>query len=74
MCIRDSNGAMLVGLNGICVKSHGGTDALGFSHAIQAGVKLAKNDFNEVIKQDLENLIFKDTEQPADEAPVLANL
>ena len=70
---RRYNGAMLVGLNGICVKSHGGTDALGFSHAIQAGVKLAKNDFNEVIKQDLENLIFKDTEQPADEAPVLAN-
>jgi phosphate acyltransferase len=71
---RRYNGAMLVGLNGICVKSHGGTDAIGFSHAIQAGVKLVKNDFNEVIKQDLENLIFKDKEQPMDEAPVLANL
>jgi glycerol-3-phosphate acyltransferase PlsX len=47
------NGAMLVGLNGICVKSHGGTDALGFAHAIEAGVKLIRQDFNEVIKQNL---------------------
>jgi glycerol-3-phosphate acyltransferase PlsX len=71
---RRYNGAMLVGLNGICVKSHGGTDALGFSHAIQAGVKLVKNDFNEVIKLDLENLIFKDKEQSAEKTPVSANL
>ena len=26
---RRYNGAMLLGLNGVCVKSHGGTDALG---------------------------------------------
>ena len=44
---------MLVGLNGICVKSHGGTDAIGFAHAIEAGVKLVEQNFNEVIKQDL---------------------
>ena len=50
---RRYNGAMLVGLNGICVKSHGGTDAIGFAHAIEAGVKLVEQNFNEVIKQDL---------------------
>jgi glycerol-3-phosphate acyltransferase PlsX len=71
---RRYNGAMLVGLNGICVKSHGGTDELGFSHAIQAGVKLVKKDFNEVIKQDLKNLIINDTEQPIDDAIISANI
>jgi glycerol-3-phosphate acyltransferase PlsX len=71
---RRYNGAMLVGLNGICVKSHGGTDALGFSHAIQAGVKLVKKDFNEVIKQDLKNLIINDIEQPIDDITISANI
>jgi glycerol-3-phosphate acyltransferase PlsX len=70
---RRYNGAMLVGLNGICVKSHGGTDALGFSHAIQAGVKLVKKDFNDVIKQDLKNLIVNDFEQPKNIKTISAN-
>ena len=35
------------------MKSHGGTDAIGFAHAIEAGVKLVEQNFNEVIKQDL---------------------
>ena len=53
---RRYNGAMLVGLNGICVKSHGGTDPIGFAHAIEAGVKLVEQNFNKVIKQDLVKL------------------
>jgi glycerol-3-phosphate acyltransferase PlsX len=70
---RRYNGAMLVGLNGICVKSHGGTDALGFSHAIQAGVKLVKKDFNDVIKQDLKHLIVNDFEEPKKIKTISAN-
>ena len=31
---RKHNGAILLGLNGVTVKSHGGTDALGFAHSI----------------------------------------
>src|SRR5690242_4253405 len=31
---RRYNGAILLGLNGVVVKSHGGTDALGFAHAV----------------------------------------
>jgi phosphate acyltransferase len=65
---RRYNGAMLVGLNGICVKSHGGTDALGFAHAIEAGVKLIRRDFNEVIKEDLGRLIESNPTKPDDEA------
>ena len=70
---RRYNGAMLVGLNGICVKSHGGTDAIGFSHAIQAGVKLVKKDFNEVIKQDVNNLIIKNTDNNNQDTTIPAN-
>ena len=32
-----SNGSVLLGLNGIVVKSHGGTDAEGFANAIDVG-------------------------------------
>ena len=38
---RRYNGAMFLGLNGIVVKSHGGTDALGFANAIGVAVDLA---------------------------------
>ncbi len=31
---RRYNGATLIGLRGVVVKSHGGTDVLGFQHAI----------------------------------------
>jgi glycerol-3-phosphate acyltransferase PlsX len=57
---------MLVGLNGVCVKSHGGTDALGFAHAIEIGAKLVRRDFNEVIKEDLGCLIVKNSKVPKD--------
>ena len=53
---RRYNGAMLVGLNGICVKSHGGTDALGFSYAIGVAANLVTRGFNEKIKEDLERV------------------
>lgn len=35
------NGAILLGLRGIAVKSHGGTDALGYSEAIKVALELA---------------------------------
>ena len=54
---RQYNGAMLVGLNGICVKSHGGTDGVGFANAVVAAVNLVRREFNERIREDLEELI-----------------
>ena len=39
---RRYNGAMLIGLNGVCVKSHGGTDALGFATAIGVAVDMVR--------------------------------
>ena len=54
---RRYNGAMLIGLNGICVKSHGGTDGIGFAHAVDVAINLVRRNLNEVIKQDLQRLM-----------------
>ncbi|MGH8442718.1 MAG: phosphate acyltransferase PlsX [Nevskiaceae bacterium] len=35
---RRHNGATLIGLTGVVIKSHGGTDALGFANAIKVGL------------------------------------
>ena len=43
------NGAMLLGLNGIVVKSHGRSNEIGFSNAISVAYDLCKNNFNEKI-------------------------
>ncbi len=62
---RRYNGAMFVGLNGICVKSHGGTDELGFAHAIDVAVNLITRGFNEKIKEDLGHLADESAEAKA---------
>jgi glycerol-3-phosphate acyltransferase PlsX len=53
---RRYNGAMFIGLRGVCVKSHGGTDALGFANAIDVAVNLARHGFNEKIKEEMQRL------------------
>jgi glycerol-3-phosphate acyltransferase PlsX len=53
---RRYNGAMFLGLNGICVKSHGGTDALGFSNAILVAVEMITDGLNEAIKEDFSHI------------------
>jgi glycerol-3-phosphate acyltransferase PlsX len=40
---RNYNGASLVGLNGIVIKSHGGADAYAFQHAIETALVEVKN-------------------------------
>ena len=50
---RRYNGAMLLGLNGVVVKSHGGTDAEGFAHAVDVAVDLVTHGFNERIRAGL---------------------
>ncbi|MDR3031288.1 MAG: phosphate acyltransferase PlsX [Holosporales bacterium] len=48
---RNHNGAPLVGLQKIAVKSHGNSDHIGFSNAISAAVNLAESDFVNNIKE-----------------------
>ncbi len=59
---RRYNGAMFLGLNGICVKSHGSTDELGFAHALCVAADLVAGGLNERIKEDLERLISAQSE------------
>jgi glycerol-3-phosphate acyltransferase PlsX len=50
---RRYNGASMVGLNGIVIKSHGGTDAFGFQRAIEVAVLEARNGVPALIAQRL---------------------
>ena len=43
---RKYNGAVLLGLNGIVVKSHGNTDPLGFSNAVKVGYEMVSGNFH----------------------------
>ena len=50
---RRYNGAVMVGLNGVVVKSHGGTDAKGFAHAVDVAMDMVVHRFNDHIREDL---------------------
>lgn len=50
---QNYNGAMFLGLNGIIVKSHGGSDAPGVANAIDVAHKLAKNKINDHITEEM---------------------
>ncbi len=68
---RNYNGGVMLGLNGICVKSHGGTDYKGFSNAISFGYKMATNKFNDDIRHRMEKYASRvaslETEEGLDE-------
>lgn len=53
---RASNGGVLLGLNGIVVKSHGGTDAKGFAAALGVAKKLAVSDYHATIAANVARL------------------
>lgn len=61
---RRYNGAVLLGLNGIAVKSHGGTDAIGFANAIGVAADMHTHGFMEKMKQNFRTLEQKGA-QPA---------
>ena len=53
---RKYNGAIFLGLNGPVVKSHGGTDALGFYFSIDLCYKIVKGNLMKQIKNNLNHL------------------
>ena len=53
---RKYNGAIFLGLNGPVVKSHGGTDALGFYYSIDLCYKIIKGNLMSQIKNNLNHL------------------
>ena len=56
---RKYNGAIFLGLNGPVVKSHGGTDALGFYYSIDLCYRIVKGDLMKQIKNNLNHLNVK---------------
>ena len=50
---RRYNGAVMLGLNGVVVKSHGGADAEGFAHAVDVAMDMVTHGFNEQIRTAL---------------------
>lgn len=57
------NGAMLIGLNGLTVKSHGGTDAVGYAVAIDNTAKLVRQDFVSTIRKEIEKIDLDELNQ-----------
>lgn len=57
---RRVNGAVFLGLNGLIVKSHGGTDNIGFANAINMAVGLAESPFEKEIERKLSELHSED--------------
>ena len=57
------NGAMFVGLNGLSVKSHGGTDALGFSVAVNNALMLVRQNFVATIREEIEKVDLDELSQ-----------
>ena len=53
---RKYNGAILLGLKGPVVKSHGSTDALGFSFAIDLCYRIIKGELMPQIKNNLSHI------------------
>ena len=58
---RKYNGGMFLGVNGICVKSHGGSDVLGTQNAILVAADLIENNFNAQVAQEIENLMGQES-------------
>lgn len=63
---RRYNGATFLGLNGVAVKSHGGTDALGFSYAVGVAIDMSKRQVNDHIREELSKHLAADLEMVAD--------
>ena len=53
---RKYNGAIFLGLNGPVVKSHGGTDSVGFYYSIDLCYKIIRGNLMQQIKNNLSHL------------------
>jgi len=52
---RRANGGVFLGLNGVVIKSHGGTDAEGFAVAVDLGYDMVRHSLIDKIKQTLDH-------------------
>jgi glycerol-3-phosphate acyltransferase PlsX len=54
---RKVNGGVLLGLNGVVVKSHGGTDKVGFAQAILVAAEMGESRCRSEIEESLRRLM-----------------
>lgn len=66
---RKHNGASLVGLRGIVIKSHGGADPLAFGNAIDIAVKEVSNAVPQKIEQSLASYLAEHEARAASTSP-----
>ncbi len=52
---RNYNGAMLVGLNGVVVKSHGSADKISFANAVKVSISLVEDKINDKIIAEIKS-------------------
>jgi len=57
---RLGNGGLFLGLNGIVIKSHGGTDAVGYASALNVAIEMADSNFLDEIERTLDALHDED--------------
>lgn len=60
---RSVNGGVFLGLNGVVLKSHGGTDAEGFATTIRLAYNVGKSSFNQDVKDSLSRFQAAQDEQ-----------
>ena len=65
---RRYNGAIMLGLNGVVVKSHGGTDAEQFAYATDVAIDMVVHRFNDRIREGLVQI----AQLPTTTGPMLA--
>lgn len=56
------NGGIFLGLDGICVKSHGGMDAIGFANAIVVAADMAAQDFNTQVAREISSVLGQEAD------------
>jgi len=72
---RRYNGAVMLGLNGMVVKSHGGTDAEGFAHALDVAIDMVEHRFNDRIREGMARIEWpRPAAEPAPLTPAAAPL
>ncbi|HEV2956923.1 MAG TPA: phosphate acyltransferase PlsX [Xanthobacteraceae bacterium] len=62
---RKANGGVFLGLNGIVIKSHGGTDAEGFAAAVALGYEMVRQGLLGKISQTLDHYTRSEPDAPA---------
>ncbi len=58
---RDYNGGVFLGLNGLCIKSHGGSDPYGVSRAILTAARMVENGYGIKVAAEVSALHAQET-------------